>query len=121
VPPPGWSGKHPFTLRNQVDRAAGAGQEAEMPLVHETTWKHVLHETPQELIERQSQESFPVLMKGVSPSTSIWLNPWRAWQYRVDGLARHFRFAPRAHFLAGNSVPPHQQARTAENGWSQAQ
>ena len=63
----GCAGEHLFAEWKQCT-AAAAGQEAEVPDANETTWQHVQQETAQELIDRQSEESFLVFMSGVSPA-----------------------------------------------------
>jgi hypothetical protein len=39
-----------------------------VPDANETAWQHVQQETAQELIDRQSEESFPVFRSRVSPA-----------------------------------------------------
>ena len=62
-----FAGEHLFAEWKQ-HTAAPACQEAEVPDAHETTWQHVQKKTAQELIDRQSEESLPVFMSGVSPA-----------------------------------------------------
>jgi hypothetical protein len=63
----GCAGKHLFAERQQSP-AAAAGQEAEVPDANETPRQHVQQKAAQELINRQSEESFPVFMSGISPA-----------------------------------------------------
>jgi len=48
--------------------AAAAGEEAEVADADEATRQHMQQEATQELIHRQSQESFFVLVSGVPPA-----------------------------------------------------
>ena len=61
------AGKHLFADWKQC-AAAAAGQEAEVPDANEPARQHVQQKTTQELIDRQSEESFPVFMGRVSPA-----------------------------------------------------
>jgi hypothetical protein len=61
------SGKELLTKWNQRT-AAATRQEAEVPDANEPTRQYVQQETTQELIDRQSEESFPVFMGGISPA-----------------------------------------------------
>lgn len=61
------SGKELLTKWNQRT-AAAAGQETEVPDANEPTWQHVQQETTQELIDRQSEESLFVFVRGVPPA-----------------------------------------------------
>jgi hypothetical protein len=61
------SGKELLTKWHQRT-AAATRQETEVPDANETTWQHVQQETTQELIDRQSEEAFPVFMGGVPPA-----------------------------------------------------
>jgi hypothetical protein len=63
----GCPGKHLFAEWKQ-SAAAAAGEEAEVADADEATREYMQQEAPQELIGRQSEESFPVFMSGVSPA-----------------------------------------------------
>jgi hypothetical protein len=63
----GRTGKRLFAEWEQ-STAAAAGQESKVPDANETTREHMQQETTQELIGRQSEESFLVFVSGVSPA-----------------------------------------------------
>ena len=63
----GCAGEHPLAEWKQCT-AAAAGEEAEVPDANETARQHVQQETAEELLDRQSEESFPVFVSGVSPA-----------------------------------------------------
>jgi|SRR5665213_896296 len=63
----GCAGNHLFAEWKQ-STAMAASQETEVSDANETAWQQVQQDTAQELIDGQSEESFPVFVSGVSPA-----------------------------------------------------